>query len=141
MPNINMSQLIEDVKVDEGTILHAYVDNRGYTTIGSGILIDQRGGGITDAENEMLLENRLNITISNLDLKLPWIVTKSDNIQRQITNMAYQLGVSGVLQFQNMLSYLKADNFSAAADAALDSAWAKQTPNRAQRVTNCIRQG
>jgi lysozyme len=53
--------------------------------------------------------------------------------------MAYQLGPSGVVAFKKMLAALEAGDRIAAAEAALDSKWATQTPNRAQRVAALIR--
>ena len=40
-----------------------------------------------------------------------------------------------------MIQYLKVGNYEAAADEGLDSKWARQTPNRARRVTEVIRTG
>ena len=141
IPLIDMQQLIEDIKGDEGTVLHCYKDSLGFDTIGTGILIDARGGGITMAENEMLLENRLHITITGLDDKIPWLMTKSDNIQRQLVNMAYELGVDGLLKFPKMLELIRVGNYNAAADEGLNSDWAKEVPNRSKRVTDNIRKG
>lgn len=56
-----------------------------------------------------------------------------------MANMAYQLGVSGVLRFRKMLEALRAGDREKAAEEALDSAWATQTPERAQRVARLIR--
>lgn len=141
MPNLDMQRLIEDIKSDEGTVLHEYKDSLGYSTIGTGILIDARGGGITAAENEYLLENRLHRIIGGLDAKLPWIVLQSDNMQRQLINMAFNLGLNGLLKFTNMLQLIRSGDFNRAADEALDSAWAKQVPNRAKRIADNIRKG
>jgi lysozyme len=141
MPDINMSQLIADLKEDEGVILHEYRDSLGFSTIGSGILIDQRGGGITDAENDMLLENRVHRLIGGLDHALPWVVLQSDNVQRALINVGYQLGLNGLLQFKEMLQYIRSGLYDKAADEGMNSSWAKQTPNRAKKVTDAIRNG
>lgn len=141
MPDINMNQLIADLKEDEGIVLHCYKDSLGFDTIGSGILIDQRGGGITDAENDILLGNRLHRLIGGIDAALPWIVLQSDNIQRQIVNIGYQLGLNGLIKFVNMLQYIRGGEYDKAADAGMDSAWARETPNRAKKVTDNIRKG
>lgn len=141
MPNLDINQLIADLKVDEGVVLHEYKDSLGFSTIGSGILIDQRGGGISDAENDILLENRLHRLIGGIDQALPWIVLQSDNIQRQLINMAYQLGLIGLLKFENMLKYIRSGEYDKAADEGMNSSWAVQTPNRAKKITDNIRKG
>lgn len=142
MPNIDMIQLRTDIKNDEGVVLHAYPDSLGYLTIGSGILIDQRkGGGIKESENDFILDTRLSQLLNDMDLKLPWLVGKSDGIQRALCNMAWQLGLNGLLQFTGMLSSIKNGDYPAAAEHALDSLWAKQTPQRAARIAALISEG
>ena len=49
--------------------------------------------------------------------------------------MAYQLGVHGVLEFKEMLASLERGDCQAARRQALESAWARETPARAKRVT------
>ncbi len=45
--------ITQQLRRDEGEVLHAYQDSLGYWTIGIGVLIDKRkGGGITKAESE-----------------------------------------------------------------------------------------
>jgi lysozyme len=72
-------------------------------------------------------------------LRLPWLDAQPEEVQRAVIEMAYQLGIGGVLQFARMLSALEAGNRDEAARHALDSKWAKQTPARAQRVAALIR--
>jgi lysozyme len=55
--------------------------------------------------------------------------------------MAYQMGVDGVLKFKKMMIALQAENYEAAYKEALNSKWAQQTPERAQRVALLIRNG
>ena len=54
-------------------------------------------------------------------------------------NMAFQLGAHGLQKFEKTLQHVKARNWSGAADEMLDSLWAKQTPNRANRMAKRIR--
>ena len=51
-----------------------------------------------------------------------------------LLDMSYQLGVSGLERFTDMLRALKAGDCDAAQAAALDSDWARQTPARAASV-------
>jgi lysozyme len=53
--------------------------------------------------------------------------------------MAYQMGVSGVLKFADMLAALERGERAAAATHALQSIWATQTPKRAKRIAALIR--
>jgi GH24 family phage-related lysozyme (muramidase) len=67
-------RLLAHLAVDEGCVLHAYPDSLGYLTIGYGRLIDRRrGGGITNAEALMLLENDVDRHWHELVHRFPWV--------------------------------------------------------------------
>ena len=52
--------------------------------------------------------------------------------------MCYQMGVSGVSKFKKTLLYLENKEFRMASKEMLDSRWARQTPNRAKKLSNII---
>ncbi|MGR2462517.1 glycoside hydrolase family protein, partial [Salmonella enterica] len=64
-----------------------------------------------------------------------------DTRKMAIVNMTFQMGVGGVANFNTMLGYLALGQYDNAADAALDSLWARQTPSRARRVSEVMRNG
>ncbi len=133
--------LIESLKLHEGFRSYAYQDSRGYWTIGYGTLIDQRDGGITTDEAAMLLANRLNAKIEALDTDIPWWRLLNDARQNVLAEMAYQMGVEGLLGFRKMLAYLKTSQFAEAAQEGLNSDWAKQTPERAKALIQILATG
>ena len=51
----------------------------------------------------------------------------------------YQLGVSGFSKFKKTLAYLEAHEFKKAGVEMLDSKWAKQTPNRAKKLSDIVK--
>ena len=62
--------------------------------------------------------------------------------QDVIVQMAFQMGVSGVLAFRRAAAALQARDWEGAASAILDSAWARrQTPHRARRLAEQLRTG
>ena len=126
----------------EGEVLHAYEDHLGYLTIGVGRLIDKRrGGGITHDEAMMLLDNDIRRVIDELESRAPWFKRLDTTRQQAIANMAFQLGVSGLLGFRKMIGALDHGDYRKAADEALNSRWARQTPNRANEIADMIRKG
>ncbi len=138
--------LAEDLRADlirdEGMILHAYQDHLGYWTIGVGRLIDKaKGGGITEQEAHYLLDNDIARVSRAINERLPWFRLQPENIRRACLNMAFQLGVDGFLAFKQTLAALEAGDYQAAAERALQSKWARQTPARAERVAALIRDG
>lgn len=139
-PTLNLKRLEDDLVNDEGLVLHAYQDHLGFWTIGVGTLIDKRkGGGITREEAMMLLQNRLRSFFAQMDAGMPWWRDQPEPVQRALANMAYQMGVPGLMKFKNTLALIQAKKYNEAADNALKSLWAKQTPERAKRVTDLIR--
>lgn len=134
---------IEELLVkEEGEVLHCYDDQFGFKTIGVGVLIDARkGGGITREESRYLLNNRIERRKAGLRSALPWFDALNEVRQAALISMAYQLGMSGLLAFHNMLGMMEADDFGAASISALDSRWARQTPARAMRTAEMIRTG
>ena len=134
--------LIDQLKRHEGLVLHAYTDHLGFWTIGYGRLIDERrGGGLSAAEAEMLLRNDVARVRSDIERRLPWAKGLSEARQQALCNMGFQMGVSGLLGFRNMLSALQRGRFDLAAREALDSRWAQQTPTRANEVAGMLRDG
>ena len=137
-----IENLIEQLKRHEGLVLHAYTDHLGFWTIGYGRLIDQRrGGGLSEEEAELLLRNDVARVTKEVERRLPWVRGLSDTRCQALCNMAFQMGVSGLLGFRNMLTAMEQGQFDRAAAEALDSRWAKQTPSRAAEVAKMIRSG
>lgn len=136
---MDLNRLVSDLQKDEGWREKPYRDTRGLLTIGYGFLIDETKAvslpkPVGDYWLEFLVEDRWHQLVD----AIPWIVDEDEKIQRALGNMAYQLGVVGVLKFGKMLEALKVGDRATAALEALDSAWAKQTPSRAKRVAHLI---
>nr|WP_197723796.1 glycoside hydrolase family protein [Acinetobacter ursingii] len=114
----------------------------GYSTIGVGRLIDKRkGGGITSEESAYLLGNDILKRLTELDLKLPWIKRLDDARRGVLLSMAFQMGVDGLLAFKNTLEMVRTGRYADAANGMLNSLWARQTPQRAQRHAVQMRTG
>ena len=128
--------LRDDLIRDEGVKLTAYQDHLSFWTIGVGRLIDERkGGGITEDEALMLLDNDIARVKAQLDARFPWWRSLSETAQDSLCNMTFQLGIGGVSKFKNMLAALEAHNYAEARTHAGNSKWAKtDTPARAARV-------
>ena len=130
------------LKRDEGEVLHAYQDHLGYWTIGIGILIDKRkGGGLRPEESEFIFRNRLKLLDAELTGRLPWISKLDPARKGVLINMAFQMGVAGLLGFKNTLALIQEGKYQEAARAMLQSKWATQTPARAQRLSNQMATG
>ena len=138
MPSL-IGQIADDLRRHEGTVLHAYPDHLGYWTIGVGRMIDERrGGGISEAEAEHLLANDIDRIAARLQHEAGFRNSPSE-VKRALVNMAFQMGIKGLLGFTNMWRALEQHDYETAATEALDSKWANQTPARANEVAGWIR--
>lgn len=130
-----MDNLQKQLMRDEGFEPHAYTDSLGFLTIGCGRLIDsRRGGGISKDEAMYLLNNDIANRVDALRYHIPWINDLDEARAGVLINMAFQLGVYGLLGFKNALAYVEDGDYVGAAYEMLDSRWARQTPERAARL-------
>jgi lysozyme len=131
---------------DEGCRLHAYPDPLSHGepyTIGYG----STGGGIgpdtvwTQEQADHDLDERLGHIYSELDKSISWWRNLDAPRAAVLVNMAYNLGVSGLLEFRTMLSRLAASNYSGAVVAMVNSKWARQLPARSVRLASQLLSG
>lgn len=127
---------------EEGFRPYVYQDHLGYWTIGIGRLVDRRkGGGITYDEAEYLLGNDIRARETALESRLPWYKDLDSTRQAILLSMAFQMGVDGLLGFHNTLKMVREGRHEDAARGMLNSKWATQTPERAERLSNAMRTG
>jgi lysozyme len=134
--------IIQQLKNEEGVIPHAYQDSLGFWTIGVGRLIDQRKGGLLyPDEIEYLLANDVKRKTDGLIAALPWFHLLDERRQAVLIQMAFQMGLKGLLAFSTTLSHVRVGRYDEAAVAMLESIWAKQTPERAKRLSKQMETG
>lgn len=137
---MDRERIASDLKQDEGWRASAYQDSEGYLTIGYGFLVDERKNGHLPKEiGDIWLNFLLDRLAASLRAAFPKWEQYPAGVQRALANMSYQMGTSGVLQFKNTLRLIDERRYEDAAVEALDSRWARQTPNRARRVVEWIR--
>lgn len=137
------SELLRQLKGDEGVEPCVYQDHLGFLTIGCGRLVDDRkpGAGLRPYEIDFLLQNDIDDRIDQLTRKFPWFQDLGDVRKGVLVCMAFQLGMDGLLEFKNTLSLIELGKFNEAAAAMLKSKWATQTPARAQRMAKQMATG
>jgi lysozyme len=136
---MDKSKLIEELVRDEGEVLHAYNDSLGYLTIGVGHLIDpKKGGSISKSASRFILSEDIDEKIKQLDTAIPWWRDLSETRQRVLVNMCFNLGIAGLLKFKKFLLALKIGDYKAAKKEMVDSLWARQVGERADRLAEMI---
>ncbi|MBF0096249.1 MAG: glycoside hydrolase family protein [Magnetococcales bacterium] len=130
------------LKRDEGNRPMMYTDSTGHRTIGVGHNLDARP--LSQQAIDQILDDDLHHIMAEIaqDPQLaPIISTLSANRQMVLVNMAFNLGVGGLKNFRVMLNKLAVSDYSRAAEAMLNSLWARQVGARAQRLADTMRQG
>jgi lysozyme len=130
-----IAQLVED----EGLRLEVYDDTLANPTIGFGHLVKQgeQFGKITPHEAIALLINDYAIARDSVESRYSWA---DGDVKLVLINMTYQMGPARLAKFEKAIGALRDGNYKLAAAELLDSAWAKQTPKRAQRLAGRILQ-
>ena len=129
--------LLEAVKLSEGFRDKVYKCTEGHDTIGYGFAIKDL---VMDEDiAEMILRRKLDSLIDRANARFAFLKRMPNDIQDVIYEMCYQMGVSGVSKFRKTLAYLENNEFKMASKEMLDSRWARQTPNRAKKLSEVVK--
>ena len=136
-----MNSVRELLALHEGRVAHAYYDSLGYLTIGIGHLVDERKGGkLPEHIIDALFEHDLHEHANELFATLPWVRDLDPVRQAVLIDLYFNLR-RNLLEFKATLAHFQAGNWQQAADAMLDSRWARQVGKRAQRLATMTRTG
>jgi lysozyme len=138
--------ILDQLLRDEGFRPDIYTDTRGFKTIGIGHNLDASPmldlvPPITLAQALGILGKDVERISMGLQSQLPWIVSLDDVRHGVLTNMAFNLGTNGLLQFHQMLTHLQAGDYANAALAMTQSAWYNQVGDRAKRLVQQMENG
>ena len=131
-------ELLDNIKLSEGWRPHVYKDTLGIDTIGFGFAIKDL---ILDEDvGEIILKRKIVELIERIGKIFDWYAEMPHEIQDVVVEVCYQLGIGGFSKFSKTINFLKERAFASAGDEMLDSKWAKQTPNRANRLADVVRE-
>ena len=126
--------LVESIKEGEGYRAKVYKCTEGYDTIGYGFAIKDLE--LDEEVCDLILDKKLNKIIDATNNKFPFLRELPQDKCEVVYEMVYQLGLNGVSKFKKMLKALEREDYNKASAEMLDSLWAKQTPNRAIKLSN-----
>ena len=139
--------LKQELTEDEGCKYEIYLDHLGYKTFGIGHLCKA-----TDPENDLevgsqVTEERVNEcflndiekVIEDCTILYDNFFTLPDEAQLIIANMMFNLGRTRLTKFKLMKAAVDDGNWIEAGIQMEDSKWAKQVPNRAERLCERMR--
>ena len=126
--------LMDIIEKYEGFSGVSYKDHLGYDTIGFGTKLP-----ISKEEAMLLAKLRLDAKIMKLHRRLHWLKDQPDEVQEILYEMAYQMGVTGLLKFKKTIAFIEDEEYFLASSEMLHSVWAEQTPERANRLAERMR--
>lgn len=150
MSDIDIAAETAELTCDEGLRLFVYDDAtgmpikpgtlvRGHPTIGVGRALDVEG--LTAAEASFLLSDDETTVNAALEQSLSWFSVLDPVRQRVLAEMAFNMGVAGLLGFHDTLAAVQTGEWQAAHDGMLASHWAQQVGARAQRLAEMMLTG
>ena len=136
------TQLIDELKADEGVKNEIYLDHLGLPTCGVGHLIRESdpehglevGTHIDDERVNELFDQDIQTTLIECGHLYPNFDDLPDEAQKIIANMMFNLGRPRLSRFHKMKKAVDSSDWIEAANQMLDSKWARQVPNRADRL-------
>ena len=144
---MNIDQLREELKVDEGVKYEIYLDHLGLPTFGIGHLVLDNDPEYGQEVGTPVSEDRVNECFAK-DVKIVLSECKKlyanfellpDEVQLIIANMMFNMGRPRLSKFKNFIKNINLANWQGAADEMIDSRWYKQVTSRADRLVNRMR--
>ena len=143
---MNINQVREQLKIDEGVKYEVYDDHLGYKTFGIGHLVTANDGEYGAAIGYPVSEERVNAVF---DKDVETYITESKKVfpnldelheeaQQVIVNMCFNMGAPRLSNFKKFVAAVNDGNWSTAAVEMMDSRWAKQVGVRAERLRDRI---
>ena len=134
--DMDIEALKDQLILHEGLKLEPYRCTADKLTIGVGRNIEDIG--ITEDEARYLLDNDILRVCEELDNAIAWWRNLSEVRQRIIVDMAFNLGTPTLMKFQKTLGYIQSEDYESAASEMLDSKWARQVGQRAERLSKAM---
>lgn len=130
----------EQLVRDEGKKYRGYRDTRGTWTIGIGHNVES-GPPLTETAVDAIFEGDLRHVCDEIARRIPWALKLDPARHAVLVNMAFNLGLGGLLKFKKMLAAMEQGNWEEAAIECADPNYVKQVGARAIRLAEQLRTG
>jgi lysozyme len=138
----------DQLKADEGFREFPYLDccgkpwkqcvceKKGKLTVGWGRNLEDVP--LSHDEAEVMLSNDMTRSTNAVVGRLPWTVRELSPVRLGVlVQMAFQMGIGGLLSFHKFLTAAQAGDWAEAKYQMLDSKWAEEdSPSRARRLAD-----
>ena len=144
---MNIDQLREQQKIDEGVKYEIYNDHLGYATFGIGHLVvegdEEHGKPIGTPVSEERVNSVFDSDVATYVTEAKKVFPNLDNLpeeaQEVIVNMCFNMGAPRLSKFKKFIGGVNAGDWNTAAVEMMDSRWAKQVGVRADRLRDRIK--
>lgn len=121
----------------EGFRSNIYTDTTGNRTIGYGLNLEY----MSQERALAFLKFEVDRIREELPYRIPVFNSLSGNRQDVLIDMAYNLGIEGLLKFKKVLAAITEGNYSRAAYEMSNSLWAKQVGRRSEKLAEMMVKG
>lgn len=143
---MNITNLREQLKIDEGVKYEIYNDHLGYATFGIGHLIvegdEEHGKPVgTPVSKERVndvFDKDVMTYVREAEKVFPTLLDLPETAQQVIVNMAFNMGAPRLSKFKKFIAGVNAGDWNTAAVEMMDSRWARQVGARATRLRDRI---
>lgn len=141
-----VNDIISQLKRDEGFRENVYTDTRGHKTIGYGRNLDVHPlTFVVPPITEDMATTWLVADVQVLSDKLASLLSFFDGLDTAragaLLNMAYNMGLEGLLSFHQTLSYVAQGQYDNAATQMVLSEWCQQVGARGARLASQMSTG
>ncbi len=149
-----MDKLVEQLKRHEGYRKRVYLCSAGKETIGYGYNLQANPlhlssieiaqyykNGMIEVEAERLLKLMITQCRHQLEVTLPFFSKLDTPRQDVLINMAFNMGISGLLNFKKTLLLIESGDYAKASVEMLASKWSKDVGNRALELSTQMKKG
>lgn len=152
---VSENEAIQRLCLHEGIRLQPYKCPAGFLTLGVGRNLETNPltaeemrvcgcdymFGITKNAAFYLLKNDIKRVEAECAERIPFWKQLDDERQYALVDMAFNLGINGLLKFKKMLAWLGVGNYIQASTECLASKYAKDVGERAVRIARLIEKG
>ncbi len=136
---MNRNRLSKQLEIDEGKRQKMYLDTVGKWTAGVGRNLSDRA--FSEDEIQLMLANDIALATKDARSLVPGLDNLDDVRQEVLVNLAFNLGYARLSGFKRFLAAVNTSEFAQASLEMLDSKWAQQVGERAQRLSKAMRYG
>ena len=139
---MNIEQLKETLKVDEGVVYEIYNDHLGYPTFGIGHLVLEGeaehgqpvGTAVSEERVDECFEKDVEYVLNDCKILHEDFDNYPEEVKQIIANMMFNMGRTRLTKFRKHNAALQEGDWKTAAIEGRDSRWYKQVTNRAERL-------